>query len=300
MKHQPFPQPTLQHPGPNLAQLKLRREAEISPGYVTRRWFKGPRHFYKYMGISGEDPNSLRNLRTIIVSSNLWLSSPADFNDPFDMQFNVEPDADRAAVRRELERMGRAVRREHGMTKAEAKRKVAQAMLNLDKAFNHERQSRDRASHGVTCLTPHPKNLLMWAHYARSHRGICLQFRTSFDPGIFATAIPVEYSDEYPVVHWPSFPLSELRAVMLRKGSNWEYENEYRIATAGVSKRELGIAPRALTAIILGCKFPVEERPQLERILAERRDAGLPPIKILRARMGSSHYGIKCFKEISS
>ena len=31
----------------------------------------------------------------------------------------------------------------------------------------------------IFCLTPQNESLLMWAHYADSHRGICLQFRNT-------------------------------------------------------------------------------------------------------------------------
>ncbi len=298
MKRELYQGPELQHPGPNEFQLAMRRKAETDPGYITRRWLANfPRHLYKYMPFNGANPDCARNLRTIAVQSNLWLSAPTDFNDPFDMKFSVAPDQDKVAVRKAIIKMGKVAKQREKLSRTETEKMVSRAMLNLNRMLGSEDLSIDRGAHGVTCLTPHPNSLLMWAHYAQSHRGICLQFRTSFDPGIFASAIPVEYSNVYPVVHWPSFPSSEVRAVMLRKGADWSYENEYRITTAGVSSRELGIAPRALTAIILGCNFSIDDFRLLRTILEEREAAGLPTVKILRASMGLSSYGIKCFKE---
>ncbi len=287
----------LRDPGPTRVQLMMRRQAEAVAGYVTRlRMQNFPRHLHKFMTFDGS-ATSLRNLRGIAVSSELWLSSPVDFNDPFDMKCAVVPDADRVAVRKAFNRMGRVAVLKHGLTRKDAAQRVSGMMQNLDSVIKPDLLDKDRRHHGVICLTPHPRNLLMWAHYAQSHRGICLRFCTSRDPGIFSTAIPVDYSDEYPVVHWPSMSSGELRAALLRKGTSWSYEDEHRIVMAGVASRSLPIAPRSLTGIILGCKFPDEHRAQLDAILRERAQAGHPSVSIYRAAISSMRYEVTIRKE---
>lgn len=292
-----FP-PKGRDPGPTAEQLAMRKNAAERPGYVTRRWMRDfPRHLYKYMSFQSDSAESVRNLRSIVVSSNFWLTSPEDFNDPFDMKSTFLPDSDRAAVRRGLQKLGRFVKTQGLMAKADIEKSISFAMQNLDSVVDGDMMNRRRKHHGVTCLTPHPKSLLMWAHYAQSHRGICLQFQTSVDPGLFGTAAKVDYSDEYPVVHWPSYPDNEAKAALYRKGSAWAYEDERRIIVTGLTNRLLGVAPRALTGIILGCRFPDEQRAGLEKILVERQAAGHPPVKILKATMKASQYGIRCIRE---
>jgi hypothetical protein len=41
----------------------------------------------------------------------------------------------------------------------------------------------------------------MWSHYAST---VCLQFDVGKDPANLMFALPVEYSDEDPVVNWVS------------------------------------------------------------------------------------------------
>ena len=60
--------------------------------YFERRLFmskritpKLSRFIYKYRPVDLNDATSIERLRDILVKSKLWLSSPEDFNDPFDM-----------------------------------------------------------------------------------------------------------------------------------------------------------------------------------------------------------------------
>src|SRR5690349_5045982 len=55
--------------------------------YLRRQGYS--RFLYKYRGIVPTDPDSVWRLRQILLHSLLWLSSPADFNDPFDMTARV-------------------------------------------------------------------------------------------------------------------------------------------------------------------------------------------------------------------
>ena len=47
-----------------------------------------------------------------------------------------------------------------------------------------------------------PRNILMWSHYAANHKGLCLQFELTRDIDNFVFAMPVQYSEDYPIVNW--------------------------------------------------------------------------------------------------
>ena len=112
---------------------------------------------------------------------------------------------------------------------------------------------------GVVCLTEHPDNLLMWAHYAQNHEGFVLGFETTHP--FFADRPPgsglrrVKYQLERPALprsileehlkHQPRInphgfinvfvsrggytPLVGDDDYRLVKGREWEYEGEWRL-----------------------------------------------------------------------
>ena len=107
----------------------------------------------------------------------------------------------------------------------------------------------------ITCLTENNDNILMWSHYADSHRGICIEYdvrRIVKDPyQIIRHLFPVIYckqriirrdidslvknhSDLNKAIDECYFyeneePLDDLIPLFLIKGDMWQYENEWRI-----------------------------------------------------------------------
>ncbi|WP_188563958.1 DUF2971 domain-containing protein [Hymenobacter frigidus] len=87
---------------------------------------------------------------------------------------------------------------------------------------------------GVCCFTKDPKNILMWSHYADSHKGLCLKFDVLADPRSFFVAFKVEYKEEYPI--WNHLREAEGQSVtnlLITKASQWAYEQEYRVLKFG-------------------------------------------------------------------
>jgi hypothetical protein len=89
------------------------------------------------------------------------------------------------------------------------------------------------ARQGVVCLSTQPANMLMWSHYAESHKGIALRFNVDMRllaaelPGRWVP-VPVHYAMQYPKVNW--FELSErptlLMSILGTKAKAWEHEQE--------------------------------------------------------------------------
>ena len=110
-------------------------------------------------------------------------------------------------------------------------------------AFNNNLAS----SFGMVCLTSKPDNLLMWSHYAQSHKGFVVGFKIptngAFDA--FDTRnkialvkhwteclypLPVEYCTERPVVFYGRDSDREAsQKALLSKSVDWEYESESRV-----------------------------------------------------------------------
>lgn len=82
---------------------------------------------------------------------------------------------------------------------------------------------------GMYSMSEDPSNILMWPHYADSHRGICLEFRTDAWPFNF-NLWPVVYSNEYPLVGSVVNNVEDtMRSFLLTKAANWSYEKEWRV-----------------------------------------------------------------------
>lgn len=87
---------------------------------------------------------------------------------------------------------------------------------------------------GTTCFSESnskvPVNVLMWAHYAESHKGVALQLKD--DSSLLPYLSKIEYREKRPVIDGEKFFAN--RKITFRdlyiKSSHWSYESEYRHA----------------------------------------------------------------------
>jgi hypothetical protein len=117
-----------------------------------------------------------------------------------------------------------------GVGSSERKKKLPLLMSKPVAEIEELAQATSRnqtAATGVCSFAGDPLNILMWSHYASNHRGLCLQFDVASDPGLFT--LPVEYSEEYPIVNWVTDFNKGVGDTLLRKHSGWSYERESRI-----------------------------------------------------------------------
>lgn len=139
-----------------------------------------PVKFYKYRSVNGA---SMSRAKEIILEDKIFFASPASFNDPFDLRpvYSLE-----AAVERQKEDFLRLSRKfEPRLTETQREAEATRVMtssLSKDNlatttaAIQVISNFQVRASVGVFCVSAKPDDILMWAHYADSHRGLCLEF----------------------------------------------------------------------------------------------------------------------------
>jgi hypothetical protein len=134
----------------------------------------------------------------------------------------------------------------------------------------------------ILCLAERPDNLLMWSHYAKSHSGVVLAFKTEpFERSCSSEAMTVSYSTTVPtpftyekIRAWllgaAPFPNIDryTREVVCTKGRDWSYEQEWRFMKYG----ELGSSEHhsliafpsdTLVGLYYGCKIDSSERERL-------------------------------------
>ena len=267
-------------------------EAASLPAWqVRRRMLHGhPRHLYKYLQFDHKDNFSLLKLRTILVDSNLFLTDPAEFNDPFEFKYRIGF-GNLEQLRKDL---AIAFDKLHGKGtfRPDFKAKQIEALVRrmLENPEEEFKAMFDTSHHGVHCFTPDARAPLMWAHYANSYKGLCLQFKPSNDVSTFIASQPVIYTDKIPTLDLPIGDDADIDAVIRHKGRAWKDERECRIVMLGIKNRLLAFSPEALTGVILGSRFPDDSIPELKRIMNERRDKGHPAVKIFRGQASSTSY----------
>lgn len=257
-----------------------------------------PRFLYKFRALDPSSARSIDHIRDLVVRSRLWLSSPKDFNDPFDMSAHVVVEGTIDEKRQRID----AILKRRGLAWNERRKQLSQMMSKTNAEFARiaQQQQRDYAERcGVVSFGGDPRSILMWSHYAANHEGVCFQFETARDPTCFTAVIRVNYSEDYPVVNWISENefLEGLGATLERKHEDWRYEAETRIIIPDSAHDYLPFRPESLRAVIIGCRAAPTTVQQLQNIIEERTSRGLPPVILYRASKHPRKYELVVFRE---
>ncbi len=253
------------------------------------------RFLYKYRSVDPSAADSINRLKDTLVRSRLWLSSPMDFNDPFDVSAKVVASGTPKERRDRLDDWLKQQR----LPWKERKRQLREHMKEPVEEFEKKLSIAFRKGQedvGVFSFAGNPRDILMWSHYAKDHTGICIQFERARDLKVLSHAVPVKYSADYPIVNWfKNFPTS-LGIMMLQKHEGWAYEQEQRMVFPGFARKFRQFDPAAVIGIIFGCRCSELIRESVLDVLKERKAAGLPDVKLYRALKNDSKYQIDIYK----
>lgn len=165
--------------------------------------------------------------------------------------------------------------------------------LTLEQA--ETRYKRYDRNWGVLCLSEIHDSLLMWAHYADSHRGFVVAFDMTHSYfKKLNRPVRVRYARHRPMLTPKTTAADSLIQELTTKRLDWRYEREWRILstlgtcrTAGprlfVKPLDLG----AVQAIFLGVAAPPSLRRSILSI-AKR----LPRIWVFQAQLDSASYSL--------
>lgn len=176
-----------------------------------------PEILYKYYPVEPWLPK-------LFTGASIKFSSRTTFNDPLDSHpaYRIDSGQDgRKSVKDALIREGmkgpKLIRELNRVLRRTAEAKSFGPLLGnstLDQV-------------GILCLTESWENALLWAHYSRSHTGICIGFDTRMD--VFRLARPISYSKKAPVITRPYDESDEMvRKAFFCKDECWGYEKEWR------------------------------------------------------------------------
>lgn len=249
-----------------------------------------PEKFYKYRPMSND--LDVKKVEDIVQGSQIYFARADSFNDPFDLRpvFSLQASPERH--REDFLRLSKKF--EPYLTErqriAEADRVMTDAMSqeNIDMSaaviqMQHNQFIREQV--GVFCVTTKRDDLLMWAHYAGSHSGICIEFDGMSK--LMAHAQPVCYSGE----RIPINPYEDSHDVMLdkalfTKSEHWAYEDEWRLLRYEGGPGPVEFRPHNLTGIIFGA---LASSATIEMVLTWVRQRSTP-VNLYRASVSSKKF----------
>lgn len=181
-----------------------------------------PASLFKYYS------NSDRNLLAV-MSNQMWYSAPCNFNDVFDCDISFDSKAmldSLVAVASETHtvRVGSPVWRNF-------REQVHKGVGNLKETLANMKNTI-----GIACLSEQDDSLLMWAHYANNHRGMCVEYELlEINRQLKFTPVPIIYNDQrvcFSSLNPTNLHINTNRVFfegLTSKSPVWSYEKEWRI-----------------------------------------------------------------------
>ena len=241
---------------------------------------------YKYRSLSRDGSKDGRSpfedTRDIFVNNRMWFATLKSCNDPFEGQ--VDPSLD--ATDEQKLRKFQDVPAWSGFVSSNPK---AIALREIQEMEDGLRQRREQVKENFGCLSlsAKPDSLLMWAHYADSHRGICIELAPIRD-GFVGRALPVHYSDDIPKVNFYTSNKFEIaKASILTKSTAWSYEEEYRLIEPSYGLKDM---PKGqISGIIFGCHTSNDDKKEVREWLSSLKHH----VNVYQACMNESSYSLE-------
>lgn len=226
----------------------------------------------------------------------LWFSKPESFNDPFDcdINFTIVDDTDenlqslfvRMLALAPDKKTFRSKYTNKGKTNEEFRNDIVIMARVATKSIITTRQF------GISCFSEDNENILMWSHYASSHKGFCLEFDTNFapfKPVKTQALLKVYYSEKYPPLSVNDIPNtlpSITQTIFGTKSPHWMYEKEWRLF-ASPGNRAYSFDTSALLGVYLGHKMEESDKHKIEKILVN-----FPDVKRYQMQKSKSEFKI--------
>lgn len=224
----------------------------------------------------------------------MWAGSPLGLNDPYDVHIFIEPESIRqkaiASVfadfvpASELDSIVDRIQRGEDYVEMLVNVFNPQGLLTMKpggmELFRlHAKSLMDnatsdiarvyadlRAHMGVSSFSERVDSPLMWAHYANSHKGYCVEYDFS-NSNMSSSILPVIYQDE---IFECSCVLDEEKRrqiiiTALVKSKDWEYEKEWRMVVPHMQPMKSGVNVKVPTpkAVYLGSHIIEEDRSRI-------------------------------------
>lgn len=246
--------------------------------------------------------------RIDVLDSNLIrFTQPADFNDPFEFKPVISTLASKEEMDEAFEiKIKSLIKTELEKTPPKLRKLISPAQLEALTRQNYGQYwpeinnqlsaiggvvaqtfaEKSNEMFGVLSLTEKNSNLLMWAHYARSHTGFCVGFDNNnlffnqkrSDRDEFYHLRKVEYAKDRPTKRVMELTGVEL---LLVKSEDWFYEQEWRMCALLSDSNKVieaetypihlfNFPKSAVKEVILGARMENKKKDQLLNVLSAK------------------------------
>lgn len=228
--------------------------------------------FYKYRSVNHNDLENDKGLDALFKSYTIF-ASRKNFNDPFDSKVIFQEPSIiefKDIIKHMNYKRSQKINQKYFIDKRQKITnkgwdKISEMINNINSLID---------SYTFLSLSADDKNILLWAHYAGSHSGYCIEFKSQHIDAkkvIYKTAVP-------------TFKLSELLGTddndknleigekisnaLLTKLIDWKYENEYRLHLSDSTKyttlknlnKKVHYTSDFIESIIFGSRMPEQTK----------------------------------------
>lgn len=238
-----------------------------------------PRYIYQY---KANNHNTLK----MFINSEIYCNSPKNFNDPFDCKINVKSNYSQQEIEKFFSQWDYS---DLGNEKTNYESFKKECLKNNSAFVNliHHSFNEIRNKIGVACFSKNNDNLLLWSHYADSHKGICVKFDVTKSLDFFENMNLVRYSKEYAITDYINNKTDIIEKGILMKSKDWEYEEEVRVWHEG--SKSYPINREAIQEVIFGLNISDNE---IETYINLFVNSGYNYLKLKKAILNPSEFKI--------
>jgi len=257
-----------------------------------------PKVLYKFSSSSSKS----------FINREIFFNDPYEFNDPFDMKIRRKaellPKED--LVLQNVYRLNKKIKDQSfqslwNIAEEDYENKIAHNPMHFKKmSLNAQIIERKLSKKRVLCLSEKNDDILMWAHYGDSNKGICIGYNTKklcaillenyFDK--FLGIFKVEYSSRYPeIIPTIGHSLENVRKRLAVKSIIWAYEKEWRLIIHNQSSIAINNLDGIVEEIILGSNVLPETENEILLIQREK----YPHAKVFKVEPDDSEFKLNVF-----
>lgn len=231
---------------------------------------------YKYV------PFSIDSLK-ILINGELWLGYPENMNDPFEGEFIIQKNEclpRKILIEAFYERNEKFLNGQSFDTKY---KEIFYDKTVFHKDLQSELKIRLKKHYGVTCFSTNEKNILMWSHYAESHRGFIIAFEK--DKLLSSLKYPfqkvgnVNYQSNLTtadiIIEKNRIEYKNELEILNTKLRHWKNEKEFRIIayfTMSNKTRNILFDKSSIHTIIFGSEMNEIDQKTIENLLSQIPD----------------------------
>ena len=234
-------------------------------------------------------------LFSTLINNEIWFSDPDGFNDPYDCNINYDfSDISYEKVYKHLLNSNKKFNfgKSDDYIKGRAT-DICNNPMKLEQLMNGFLKNTTN-KRGIACFSESDNILLMWSHYADSHKGVCLTFDIEKDLDFFSIPYKVDYLSNYPKINPFNVPENkEVQLVLATKSNEWAYEQEIRIVKNKDNNPKfrgpIAFNPEALTEIKFGYKCSDEQIRTVKNLVTKKYSQ----IKLYTSKIKIGVFGIE-------